>query len=201
MTGRRLAGLWTAVAAGAVVLGVGSTLALAAVGGAFSRPTALALRCDAPALPGTVVDVTLTDRGAMMGRPDQPEPPGAAVSRWWPGMGMRMGAIAADPERIPAGTVSLRASNVGAWTHELLVLPLPAGRGIGQRPVGDDGKIGETGSLGEASRTCAPGAGDGIAPGATGWTVLRLAPGRYELVCNLPGHYAAGMATELDVTA
>lgn len=93
--------------------------------------------------------------------------------------------------------MSLRASNVGAWTHELLVLPLPAGRGLGQRPVGDDGKIGETGSLGAASRTWAPGAGDGIVPGATGWTVLRLAPGRYELIC----HYAAGMATELDVEA
>jgi len=27
-----------------------------------------------------------------------------------------------------------------------------------------------------------------------------LAAGRYELLCNLPGHYAAGMYTELDVT-
>ena len=28
---------------------------------------------------------------------------------------------------------------------------------------------------------------------------LTLAPGRYELICNLPGHYAAGMFTELTV--
>ena len=28
---------------------------------------------------------------------------------------------------------------------------------------------------------------------------LALKPGRYELVCNLPGHYAAGMHGELDV--
>ena len=41
---------------------------------------------------------------------------------------------------------------------------------------------------------------DGIAPGAAGWVTLHLDPGRYELICNLPGHYAAGMYAELDVT-
>jgi uncharacterized cupredoxin-like copper-binding protein len=29
---------------------------------------------------------------------------------------------------------------------------------------------------------------------------VTLAPGHYELVCNLPGHYTAGMYTQLDVT-
>ncbi len=29
---------------------------------------------------------------------------------------------------------------------------------------------------------------------------MTLQPGRYELVCNFPGHYTAGMYTELDVT-
>jgi uncharacterized cupredoxin-like copper-binding protein len=28
---------------------------------------------------------------------------------------------------------------------------------------------------------------------------LHLAAGRYELICNLPGHYGMGMFTELDV--
>lgn len=92
------------------------------------------------------------------------------------------------------------AVNTGVRPHELVVLPLPAGQGIGQRPVGADRKIDETGSLGEASRTCGAGSGDGIAAGATGWTTLTLGPGRYELVCNLPGHYTSGMYTELDVT-
>jgi len=35
-------------------------------------------------------------------------------------------------------------------------------------------------------------------PGTTGWVTLHLAPGRCELICNLPGHYARGMFTELD---
>lgn len=40
---------------------------------------------------------------------------------------------------------------------------------------------------------------DGIEPGASSWTTVTLAPGRYELVCNLPGHYAAAMYTRLTV--
>lgn len=44
------------------------------------------------------------------------------------------------------------------------------------------------------------GAGEDIAPGDASWVILALKPGRYELVCNLPEHYAAGMYGELDVT-
>jgi uncharacterized cupredoxin-like copper-binding protein len=96
--------------------------------------------------------------------------------------------------------VSLRVVNQGAATHELVVLPLPAGQRVGTRSVGTDGQVDERGSLGEASRSCGAGEGGGITAGATGWVTLSLRPGRYELVCNLPGHYAAGMYTELDVT-
>jgi len=62
-----------------------------------------------------------------------------------------------------------------------------------------DGRVSEEGSLGEASSSCGEGPGDGIAPGAASWVSLELAPRRYELICNLPGHYAMGMFTELDV--
>lgn len=82
--------------------------------------------------------------------------------------------------------------------HELVILPLPPG-GVGSRAVGSDGRVSETGSLGEASRTCGEGTGDGIALGAASWVTLHLEPGRYELICNLPGHYSMGMFTELEV--
>ena len=62
-----------------------------------------------------------------------------------------------------------------------------------------DAKIDESGSLGEASNTCADGAWQGILPGAPGWITVTLPPGRYEPVCNLPGHYEAGMYTQLTV--
>ena len=41
---------------------------------------------------------------------------------------------------------------------------------------------------------------DGIAPGGSSWVTVTLAAGRYEIVCNLPGHYAAGMYAQLTVT-
>lgn len=43
------------------------------------------------------------------------------------------------------------------------------------------------------------GEGAGIAAGSAGWVTLDVRPGRYELVCNLPGRYRAGMASELDL--
>jgi hypothetical protein len=173
------------------VLAAGSTVALAAATGQFDtrRPVRSTLCGAAPTLPGAVIDVSLSDMSSMM-RSGQP---GWRI--WHTGM-MR---LLATPTSAPHGTVSLRVTNLGVIGHELLVLPLPATAVPGRRAVGDDGTIDETGSRGEAFRDCAAGSGDGITPGATGWITLSLPPGRYELLCNLPGHYAAGMFAELDV--
>ena len=89
--------------------------------------------------------------------------------------------------------------NAGTIVHELVVMPMPAGA-AGSRAVGSDGKVSETGSLGEASKSCGQGAGEGIGPGAVGWVTLHLAPGHYELICNIAGHYAMGMFSELTVS-
>ena len=91
-------------------------------------------------------------------------------------------------------------TNLGMRTHELVIMPLAAGQNAGQRVVGTDGKIDETGSVGEVSNNCASGVGDGILSGSQGWTTLTLSPGRYEFICNLPNHYAAGMYQEVVVT-
>lgn len=104
------------------------------------------------------------------------------------------------PASVEAGEVTLVARNMGRRTHELVVLPLAPGASVGERPQGVDGSVDETGSLGEASAPCAEGAGDGLPSGAVGWVTLDLPAGRYEVVCNLPHHYAAGMADELVVT-
>ncbi|MGW2211718.1 sulfocyanin-like copper-binding protein [Streptomyces sp. NPDC001781] len=116
------------------------------------------------------------------------------------GYGMGMMRLVARPAAVPAGRVTVRVVNAGHLTHEVIVLPLAAGRAAGERAVGSDGRVSEAGSLGEASRTCGSGAGEGIASGAAGWTTVTLKPGRYELLCNIPGHYASGMYTELYVT-
>ena len=146
-----------------------------------------ALSCAVPtSLPGTTVIVTLADMGMsqMMG--------GDA-----PVGGVMM--LQATPQVVAAGTVSLVAENRGWRTHELVVLPLGQSGAAGQRVPGADGKVSESGSLGEASASCAAGSGEGIDSAAVGWKALQLSPGRYELVCNLKNHYANGMYQELDV--
>jgi hypothetical protein len=70
----------------------------------------------------------------------------------------RLGAatmLRVTPQVVAAGRVSLVAQNMGWRTHELVVLPLPAGTAAGQRVPGADGKVDEAGSLGEASADCA----------------------------------------------
>lgn len=145
------------------------------------------LTCSPPAaLPGTAVRVVLVDMGMthMMG--------GSAPT------GARM-MLHTVPAEVPAGQVSFVAQNLGWRTHELVVLPLADASSAGRRVPASDGKVNEGKALGEASASCAGGPGEGIISGAVGWVTLTLAPGRYELVCNLKNHYADGMYQQLDV--
>jgi uncharacterized cupredoxin-like copper-binding protein len=180
------------------VVALSAALAVAGCGSGAQQPTDgmmggnqgyrdSSLTCAAPNnLPGSTVRVRLADMGmsSMMGG-DAP-------------MGARM-RLQATPATVAAGTVSLVAENVGWRTHEVVVLPLRDGTAAGQRVPSTDGKIDETGSLGEVSSSCAAGSGEGITSGSVGWTTLTLAPGQYELVCNLRNHYADGMYQKLIV--
>jgi uncharacterized cupredoxin-like copper-binding protein len=165
-----------------------SALSLAVVGGQgnpFRSGFSARSSCTTPGLSGTVVNVALTNMGGpMMG-------------------GMIFGGamrLSTDHATVASGTTSFLATNFGSRSHELVILPLPDSQIVGTRPIGGDGKIDEAGSLGEASNTCGEGTGQGIVPGATSWVTINLTPGRYELVCNLPGHYASGMYSQLSVS-
>ena len=143
----------------------------------------------APKLPGTVVNVSLANMGgSMMG--SQPNTM----------MGRGAMRLIADHTTVPHGTVSFLVTNSGSIDHEMVVLPLADSQTAGTRPIAGDARIDEAGSLGEASKTDGEGAGKGIVSGASGWMTITLAPGHYELVCNLAGHYTAGMFTQLTVT-
>ncbi len=171
---------------GAVALAAVSTLGIAVLGGGLGNgnPTAYrSVTCADPSLAGSVVDVSLYDHGVGM----------------MAGGGPMMASLQPDRGSVPSGTVSFLAHNRGFLNHELVVLPLPAD-GPGTRSIRSDGTVDDSQSLGEASRSCAPGAGNGIAPGSTGWVTIKLRPGHYELICNEPWHYAAGMFNVLTVT-
>lgn len=173
----------------AVTLAAASVLAIAGAGGAFNgRSWRDGTSCVVPALPGQLVDATLVNMGGPMMR-------GAGGS-----MSGGMMRLSLDRSNVAAGQVSFLAVNGGNVNHELVVLPLSGGQIVGTRTIGADAKVDEAGSLGEASSTCAEGQGEGIAPGTSSWVTVTLAPGRYEVVCNLAGHYSAGMYAQLTVT-
>lgn len=171
-------------AAVTVLLTGGSLLgiALTAPGGPMPEPVTTA--CAVPRLVGTIVNVRLADMGAGIGAPM---------------MGGGRMRIATDRSVVPAGTVSFAVANRGTVLHELVILPLPSGQAAGTRAGGPDSRVSEVGSLGEASANCAAGAGEGILPGGESWVTVTLPAGRYELICNYPGHYAAGMYAVLTV--
>lgn len=181
---------------GAVLLLTGLSLAaVAAAPDRFDRidrigRASYVAACAPSDVTGARVDVDLGD----------PARPGMHGGRRMGGNRMMMrGWLRADPTAVPAGRVTLIATNTGGLVHELVVLPLAEGARAGDRQVTSEDEVDEDDAITEASADCAEGTGDGIRPGGAGWVTVRLAPGRYELVCNLPGHYRAGMVDEIVV--
>lgn len=98
------------------------------------------------------------------------------------------GAIELSPTTVPAGRVSLQVDNQGTMTHEIEVF---AGAGA-DLPVSNN--VADTSGMELVDEV------EDIAPGLTPTLDLDLQPGRYLVICNLPGHYQMGMVTELTVT-
>jgi uncharacterized cupredoxin-like copper-binding protein len=89
------------------------------------------------------------------------------------------------PERAHVGRVRIVVRNEGPDTHELLVIRNRTGR----LPLRADGlTVNE-----EALERSTVATVDAEAPGTEHSVVLELPPGRYELLCNMAGHYLGGM--------
>lgn len=154
------------------------TVALAALAVAVTAEVAAA---------ATTVKVSLWDKGAAteMAMGLAYGTPGADMSK------ATMG-IKADPDTAKAGVVTFKVSNDSKDTvHEMLVIPLAdTAQALpysdGDKRVDED----KAGSKGEVSE---------LDPGKTGSLTLRLSPGAYLLICNVAGHYAAGMWTTFTV--
>jgi uncharacterized cupredoxin-like copper-binding protein len=108
-------------------------------------------------------------------------------------MGMGMMSIRTDKSTVKTGEIHFAATN---WSrgllHEMLVItvenpnaPLPYDYGTGEVPEKQVKVLGEISEL---------------EPNGSSSLDLKLAPGTYLLLCNVPGHYAAGMVTALTVT-
>jgi len=97
--------------------------------------------------------------------------------------------VQADPDSAAAGALGFNTKNDGAVAHELVVVKsdlapdaLPQAAGLV-----DEGQVEVIGRL------------DQIAGGASGVLAADLQPGKYVLICNIPGHYGLGMHTGFTV--
>jgi uncharacterized cupredoxin-like copper-binding protein len=94
--------------------------------------------------------------------------------------------VAPKPAALASGPVTFNVSNAGKVEHEFVVLKT-------SKPASDllkGGRADEAGNVGEIGS---------VKPGQTKALKLDLAAGHYALICNLPGHYAAGQYADLTV--
>ena len=94
--------------------------------------------------------------------------------------------VAPKPSAVASGAVTFNVSNAGKVEHEFVVLKT-------SKPASDllkGGRADEAGNVGEIGS---------VKPGQTKALKLNLAAGHYALICNLPGHYAAGQYADLTV--
>nr|WP_321781889.1 plastocyanin/azurin family copper-binding protein [Burkholderia pyrrocinia] len=100
-------------------------------------------------------------------------------------------AIHLDTSTVKAGPITFEVSGSadGDTTHELVVLKtdLPHDRLPVQKETVAESKFMKIGEV------------EDVAPGTSKRLTLKLAPGRYVLICNRPGHYSMGMHVSLIV--
>ena len=89
--------------------------------------------------------------------------------------------------RVSPGAITFVVRNMGKIPHELAIVR--TGRHHHALPMAGS-KASEAGLMGEIEE---------FLPGQTRRLVVKLAPGKYVLLCNLPGHYMAGQYASLRV--
>lgn len=88
---------------------------------------------------------------------------------------------------VPAGAVTFVVRNAGGIPHEFVIMRTNAHHHV--LPM-HGSQAAEQGVQGEI---------EDLAPGKTSRLTVRLQPGKYVLLCNLPGHYKAGQFAALRV--
>jgi len=100
--------------------------------------------------------------------------------------------VSVSPNKATTGEVKFTISNKGTIGHEFLVVKTDIADGMitldGDHFAEPSPGLEVMDEIGEFKQ------------GTTELLVLTLEPGNYQLVCNLPGHYAAGMHTTFVVS-
>lgn len=136
----------------------------------------------------TVVHVSLWDKGG-----DKEMATGLEYGMSGHDMSKATMGIKATPGKVKAGDITFQGTNTSKDViHEMIVIALAAPNKplpyINNENRVDEDKAGDKGEVSE------------LDPGASGSLTVKLTPGNYLLICNVPGHYAAGMWTQFTVT-
>jgi uncharacterized cupredoxin-like copper-binding protein len=135
----------------------------------------------------SIVNVQLWDKGSSVSM-------GTGMSYATAGLDMSKATmgVKVSPDIVKAGVVSFRVTNTSTDTvHEMIVMyladpskPLPyiaADNKVDEDKAGDKGEVSE------------------LDPGKSGELTVALKPGKYLLICNVAGHFDAGMWTTFEV--
>ena len=95
-------------------------------------------------------------------------------------------------QRAAAGSVTFTVHNGGTIAHEFVVKKTTLASD--QLPLGADGAVDE-----ENPDVAKVDEVEDVVPGTDKTLTANLAPGHYVLICNLPGHYKAGMHADIEV--
>ena len=127
---------------------------------------------------------------------DTPEPTAAAEPTEEPSvkLGVKEWSISADVSSVPVGDALFEATNLGTIPHEVVFLRTD--RPVGDLPIGSDNKVNR---FAEGIEDLGVIRTDALVPGATVRESFALPAGNYALICNVPGHYAAGMFTAFSI--
>jgi uncharacterized cupredoxin-like copper-binding protein len=136
----------------------------------------------------TVVDVSLFDKGAATEM-------ATGLAYATPGMDMAKATMGMKLSRdsAKAGVVTFKVTNASKDTvHEMIVMylkdPSQALPYLDKENRVDEDKAGDKGEVSE------------LDPGKSGALTVALKPGKYILICNVPGHFGSGMWTQFTVT-
>jgi uncharacterized cupredoxin-like copper-binding protein len=101
--------------------------------------------------------------------------------------------IAVVQPNLPAGKVTFKVIGAGPSTHELVLFRTDLA--AAKLPTVSDGtKVDEEGEGVQHVDEV-----EDVTPGAVKQLTVDLQPGKYVLVCNIPGHYKLGMRTAVVV--
>lgn len=120
------------------------------------------------------------------GQPPLAEPAPAALLPDRPGLvNVQVGDlwVKTSSRRVPPGPTTFSVENVGGAFHDLMIERVPIEMKNATTPVEE----------------AAEGGVEGLSPGARKTMRVDLRPGRYELFCSVPSHFAGGAHALIDV--